>query len=236
MRIRIDFQSPYPQVQFTDSMNAALVAALVEAGLDSKQLVGESAQPWTFGMVAQSRPGKKRQVKSVILASPSASMVEAFTRLQPAQIAVHSCNGDVIDGRGARILPCDDLPPGVTEVMINFVSPFLLPMKKQGRDKTRFHETLPLDEAPMALKAGLDRRAGQPLDLSLEIDWLAGAAYAHNKHLVHIRRFPSGKKMILPGFMVPITLRGAPDAIRFAYLAGFGAKTRNGNGCPMLMP
>ncbi|MCG5508765.1 CRISPR-associated endoribonuclease Cas6 [Ectothiorhodospira lacustris] len=222
-------------VQFTDSMNAALVSALVAAGLRPEEVVGETAEPWTFGMEAYSRPGRKRRVHSVVLSSPSKRFAEAANRINPADISVTSCNGDVINGASARLLTCDDLPPGASEIMIGFISPFLLPVKKDGRTKTRFHEELPISEVPTALKMGLDRRAKRTLDLSIAIDPLSAATDGRRKHLVHIRRFPSGKKMILPGFIVPMTLRGTPEDVRFAYLAGLGAKTRNGNGCPTLM-
>lgn len=235
MRIRIDFGGNPQHVQFTDSMNAALVAALVAAGLRSEELVGESAEPWTFGMEAYSLPGRKRRVRSVVLSSPSPTLAQVADRINPSDIAVSSCNGDVIDGTGARILPCDDIPDGTTELMIGFISPFLLPTKKEARAKTRYFEELPVSEAPTALKAGLDRRAGRSLDLRITIDPLSAATDGRRKHLVHIRRFPTGRKMILPGFIVPMTLRGSAEDIRFAYLAGFGAKTRNGNGCPTLM-
>ncbi|MCG5525957.1 hypothetical protein LRB11_13615 [Ectothiorhodospira haloalkaliphila] len=235
MRVRIDFGNTPQMVQFTDSMNAALVSALVAAGLRSEEVVGETAEPWTFGMEAYSHPGRKRLVHSVVLSSPSTRLSEAAVRINPADVSVTSCNGDVIDGTGARLLPCNDLPSGVSEIMIGFISPFLLPVKKNGRTKTRFHEELPIDEVPTALKMGLDRRAKRSLDLSIAMDPLSAATDGRRKHLVHIRRFPSGKKMILPGFVVPMTLRGTPDDVRFAYLAGLGAKTRNGNGCPTLM-
>ena len=231
MRIRIDFGGNPQNVRFTDSMNAALVAA----GLRSEEVVGESAEPWTFGMEAYSHPGRKRRVHSVVVSSPSPRFGEIADRLNPSAVAVSSCNGDVIDGTGARVLPSDDLPDTTTEVMIGFISPFLLPMKKEGRAKTRFYEELPTADAPAALKTGLERRARRSLDLTIDIDPLSAATDGRRKHLVHIRQFPTGRMMILPGFVVPMTLRGSAEDIRFAYLAGFGAKTRNGNGCPTLM-
>lgn len=235
MRIRIDFTGNPQRVRFTDSMNAALVSALVGAGLRSEEVVGEAAEPWTFGMEAYSLAGHKRRVHAVVLSSPSPRFAQVAGQINPEAITAKSCNGDVIDGAGARVSSCDDLPDGITEVMIGFVSPFLLPRKKDGRIKTRFFEELPIAETPAALKAGLDRRAGRTLDLTIAIDPLSAATDGTRKHLVHIRRFPSGQNMVLPGFILPMTLRGAAEDVRFAYLAGLGAKTRNGNGCPTLM-
>lgn len=235
MRLRIDFGARPQMVRYVDSMNASIVALMTGAGLTSTQLTGEQALPWTFGMEAFSLPGRKRRVRSVVVSSPDPAFAEIVSRLDPAAMKVQSCNGDVIDGAGARILPCDDLAPQADEVMIGFISPFLLAQKKEGRDKTRFHEDLPIAEAPSALKAGLDRRAGRELDLEIIIDPLTARTDGAKKHLIHIRRFPSGKDMILPGFAPPLTLRGKPEDVRFAYLAGLGAKTRAGAGCPRLM-
>ncbi|MDD2867477.1 CRISPR-associated endoribonuclease Cas6 [Neomegalonema sp.] len=235
MRIRIDFKGCVQHVSYVDSMNAALVAGLTEAGLTSEQVVGEQAYPWTFGMEAFSAPGRKRRVRSVVVSSPHPAFAEVLPRLDAAKVKVRSCNGDVIDGAEARILPCDDLAPGADEIMIGFISPFILPAAKEGKSKTRFHEELPVEEAPAALKAGLDRRAGRELALEIVIDPLTARTDGRKKHLIHIRRFPNGRSMILPGFAAPMTLRGAPEDVRFAYLAGFGAKTRAGNGCPALM-
>ncbi|WP_018632662.1 CRISPR-associated endoribonuclease Cas6 [Neomegalonema perideroedes] len=235
MRIRLDFRMRPQLVQYTDSLNAALVAMFTEAGLTSEQVVGEQAFPWTFGMEAFSAPGRKRRVNSVVISSPHPAFREALPRLEAAKARVRSCNGDVIDGAEARIQPCDDLAPGANEIMIGFISPFILPAAKEGKAKTRFHEELPVAEAPAALKAGLNRRAGRELDLEIVIDPLTARTDGRRKHLIHIRRFPNGRSMILPGFAAPLTLRGDPEDVRFAYLAGFGAKTRAGNGCPALM-
>ena len=43
-----------------------------------------------------------------------------------------------------------------------------------------------------------------------------------------------GKDLFQTAFAVPMTLKGAPGDVRFAFLAGIGAKTHAGFGCPIL--
>lgn len=67
MRVLIDFRKQPQRYRYTDSMNAALVAGLVAAGLHSDDLVGEKALPWTFGTAGKAGPDGRRTVYSVIL-------------------------------------------------------------------------------------------------------------------------------------------------------------------------
>ncbi|WP_235442193.1 CRISPR-associated endoribonuclease Cas6 [Rhabdonatronobacter sediminivivens] len=216
-------------------MNAALVAGLAAAGIPSSRLVGERAAPWTFGMEGEILEGKGRLVRSVVVSTPDQELAEAMTRLDPPTISVRSGNGDRIDGDGATISVADELVPGTEEVMITFISPFVLMAKKAGREKTVFCENLPTSTLSEVMKAGLEKRAFRRLDLSVSVDPLSARIDGRRKHLTHYRRLKNGRSLILPGFIVPLTLRGNPEDVRFAYLAGFGAKTRAGNGCPALM-
>ena len=134
MRVLIDFRKQPQRYRYTDSMNAALVAGLVAAGLHSDDLVGEKALPWTFGTAGKAGPDGRRTVYSVILSSPSPRVAEALARLDPDEIRVASSNGDAIYLGGAALRHCPSLPPeGVAELMVSFASPFLVPMPKQGR-------------------------------------------------------------------------------------------------------
>lgn len=235
MRVLIEFQRSPQQYRYADSMNAALVAGLVAAGLRSDELVGEKALPWTFGTAGKAGPGGKRIVFSVTLSSPSERFAEALTRLDPGEIRVASSNGDTIYLAGAVLRHCPSLPAGgAAELMVTFASPFLVPMPKQGREKTRFHDDLFGVDLNAALVAGVSRRAGRTLDLTISTDRLSMATDL-KKQLVHLRRLSNGKPLFHPAFSVPMTLRGRPEDVRFAFLAGVGAKTHAGFGCPILM-
>ena len=234
MRIRIDFRTD-TYLRYVDSMNAALVAGLVDAGLSTGDLVGRHSLPWTFGMAARARPGGERRVFSVTVSSPSERFCDALYRLNPEAVRTESDNGDRINLSGAKIRRLRDLPEGgVAALMIGFASPFLIPVKKQGREKTRFHDDLTGVDLNAALTTSLSRRAGRPLDLTISVDRLSFLTDL-KKHLVHVRLLPGGKPLIHPAFSVPMSLKGNPQDVRFAFLAGIGAKTHAGFGCPILM-
>lgn len=234
MRFQIVF-SRDQQVRFTDSMNAAIVAGLTEAGMASSLLVGMGAVPWTFGMNGRSRPGKPRIIRSVIVSSPDPRFAEAMRGAKPHNFGVKSSNGDVIDGSGSSILQDNTAPEGETDLMINFLSPFVMKARKDISGGSLFLESLPLDQLHIAMKAGLERRAGRQLDLAISVDPLSAKTDGRRKHMIHYRKLANGRSFILPGYALPMRLQGDPEDVRFAYLAGFGSKTRAGNGCPIRM-
>lgn len=234
MRFQIVFAKPQ-HVRFTDSMNAAIVAGLTEAGMPSARLVGMSAVPWTFGMEGRSRLGRPRIIRSVTLSSPDPEFAEAMKAARSQDFQVSSSNGDVIDARGASIWQDITAPEGEADVMINFLSPFVIKTKKDSGSGHPFLENMPVEDLHVALKTGLDHRAGRELDLVISVDALSARTDGRRKHMIHYRRMSNGKSLILPGYAVPMRLQGTPEDIRFAYLAGFGSKTRAGNGCPVRM-
>lgn len=235
MRLVFDFRGAPQRFRYADSMNAALVAGMAAAGLKSEELVGSGAVPWTFGTAGRASANGERLVYSVTLSSPSPRFDEVAGRLRPDEFRVASSNGDSIYLGGATIRSCPDLPSeGVAELMVAFASPFLVPVHKQGREKTRFHEDLTEVDLSAALVAGLERRAGRSLELTVTVDRLAMATDLR-KHIVQVRRLANGRSLFHPAFSVPMTLRGKPEDVRFAFLAGIGAKTHAGFGCPIMM-
>lgn len=234
MRIRIDLRRSPQRLRYTDSMNAALVAGLVAAGLSSEELVGPGSFPWTFGLGGFAKPDGERTITSVTLSSPSERFGAALARLRPEAVTVRSTNGDMIDCAGGALRACPDLPDdGVPALMIGFASPFLIPMAKAGREKTRFYESLDGVDLSAAIVRGLSRRAGRDLDLAAHVDPLSMAVDLKRRQ-VRIRRMAGGKDLFQTAFSVPMTLHGAPGDVRFAFLAGIGAKAHAGFGCPIL--
>lgn len=234
MRFRLAL-SASQQVRFTDSMHAAIVAGLTETGMASELLVGMGAVPWTFGMEGRSRAGKPRIIRSVIISSPDPRFAKAMRAAKPQHFRKASSNGDVIDGRGASIWQDITAPEGETDVLINFLSPFVMKARKDGSGSPPFLEKLPVEDLPVILKSGLERRAGRQLDLTISVDSLSAMTDGRRKHMIHYRKMADGKSLILPGYALPMRLQGDPEDIRFAYLAGFGSKSRAGNGCPIRM-
>lgn len=234
VRFQVVFEK-FQQVRFTDSMNAAIVAGLTAAGMAPDLLVGMGAVPWTFGMEGWSKAGKPRLIRSLIVSSPDLRFAEAMRAAKASDFRVTSSNGDVIDGRGASIWQDITTPEGDTDILINFLSPFVIKARKSEGGTHPFLESLPENDLHEALKTGLDRRAGRDLNLRISVDPLSLKTDGRRKHMVHYRRMANGKSLILPGYALPMRLQGAPEDLRFAYLAGLGSKTRAGNGCPVRM-
>jgi CRISPR-associated endoribonuclease Cas6 len=104
---------------------------------------------------------------------------------------------------------------------------------KRGRERTRFHDSLDGVDLGAAFSAGLSRRAGRPVRIEVGLDPLTMRVDGRRR-LVRTRTDPTGRAIMIPAFSLPLTLRGAPEDLSFAYLAGLGAKTTGGFGCPIL--
>lgn len=240
MRIKIDLSGAPQTLRYNDSMNAAIVAGLTAAGLASEEVTGAKALPWTFALHrAASRHRRQDRddaprgitVSGLTISSPSDRIAEALSRIEPADITVASSNGDQICCAGGLILRDEpDFQDGVMEV--TFASPVLLMRKKEGSQKTVWaNDQDEIDLGP-ALHRGLSNRAGR--DLDLRVSPLGGTP--QDKVVIPLRRDARiGKDMMMPAFRIPLHLDGAAEDLRFAYLAGFGAKTRAGFGCPTLL-
>lgn len=233
MRQFIDLSRNPVSFRFMDSMNAALVASLTSAGGAPEDLVGNGAAPWTFGVKGYTKPGGEMVATGVLLSTPSATLASAFEKLDPRSAVVCSANGDRIDlGKGFKTR-CR-AAPGVDqdEAMLCFQSPVAIMQKKDTREKTAWVESLTEIDIDAALKTGLERRAGRSLDIAFAMDRLTRMTAIRRK--VPIRRDRQGRSSFVIAFSAPIAVRGTPADLRFAYLAGLGAKTRAGFGCPLL--
>lgn len=234
MRLTIDLGRNPQSLVYTDSMNAAIVAGLVAAGLTSEQLVGEGALPWTFAMAGRASRGHGRRILRLTLSSPAAAFAEALERLDPSEIRVASSNGDRIDCSGGVRHSGRGPARGTDCLAVTFGSPVALMRASGEREKRKWADSLEDIDLDAALRTSLTRRAGRDLDLSVSVDPLTRIA-GTVRQLVKLRKMPNGRPAIIPAFTFPLTLRGAPEDIRFAFLAGLGAKTRAGFGCPILL-
>ena len=236
MRIHIDLSGAPQSMRYTDSMNAAIVAGLTATGLASAEVTGAHALPWTFALHrapdrTRLNPNGGTLVHGVTISSPSPRVADALSRLDPADLTVASSNGDRICCAGGLVLR-DEPEIRAEGLMVTFASPVLLMRKKQGSEKTVWADAPDQVDLGPALHRGLSNRAGRDLDLRITPVELAPA----ERIMVPLRRDARrGLDMVLPAFRILLRLEGAVEDIRFAYLAGFGAKTRAGFGCPALL-
>ena len=234
MRATIHLQNSPQMFRFQDSVHAALVAGLSAAGASSADLVGPAARPWSFAVKGYSRAGGESVATSSLLSSPDERIQRAMAALDVMTIRVAADNGDAIDCGGGRLAACHRMPaPGQQEIALALASPVAVARPKTGREKTALAETLDGIDVAAALKRSVEARAGRGLDLEVLVDRLAMRTDLA-KRLIWLRRAPTGKRIGVPAFRFPFALRGAPEDLRFAFLAGFGAKTRQGFGLPII--
>ena len=234
MRAYIDLQRKPVSYRFLDSVHAALVAGLVEAGIDACELIGEAALHWCFAAKGYSRRGGDCMLAGVMISTASEKFADRLRVLDPRAVRVASNNGDRLDlSHGVlREMP-NLLSTEIRDAMFIFASPFVLPRKKVGVEKTRYLDCLDGVDVDAALRRSLERRAGRSLDIAFGIDRLSLRADG-TPRMVRYRRMKNGRDQMMRAFSLPISVKGTPASIRFAYLAGLGAKTRVGFGCPIL--
>lgn len=212
-------------------MNAAVVAGLAAAGAPSATMVGPKAEPWTFGVKGYSVRGGEMVTTAVLISSPSEIIAGAVEKLHVGDIAVQSRNGDAFALAGGRKHQLLEAP--VQDVaLLAFQSPFALKRRPGQRSDGDWIDRLEDVDIDSALRRGLEVRAGRSLDVTFEVDALSRVTAVKRKVSLRVDR--SGRKVFVPAFSTPMAMRGTPTDVRFAYLAGLGAKTRAGFGCPIL--
>ena len=233
LKMRFAFKKIRPRFRFLDTVNAALVSGLVEAGVASEKVVGREAGPWTFAVKGFSKRGGVTIMSGLTVSTPDSEIAHALAKLDPQATRTKSSNGDELDFAGADIDVELRLPhEGVSELAVAFGSPFAIMKPKTGRSKTCFHDDLTGVDLSAALRASVSARAGKELDLEFFVDPLTLAVNGRPRFVS--TRFVRNRRILIPAFSMPLTMRGRPEDIRFTYFAGVGAKTRGGFGCPVL--
>lgn len=224
-------KGPRQRYQFLDSIHAAIISGWTLSGVKPEDVIGESARPWTFAPVQYSKVGGESHVSGLTISTPDPFLSEALVKMEAHAISARSCNGDVITFAGAEKKMLDDpITDAHSEISLCFASPFVVMKPKEGRTKTEFADALSGLDLSAAFSAGLSKRAGRAVIVEVGVDGLTLATDGKPRH-VYTRR-QKGRRVTVPAFALPLTLRGSAEDLRFAYFAGLGAKTRNGFGCP----
>lgn len=233
MRIKFDLRRCPQSAAFTDSINAALVAGMVAAGAKSEDIVGQGAKPWTFGAEGRSSRNGVAKIYSVTVSTPDPSFGEILAQLKPDEIRCASSNGDTLYFGGASRTILDTATARTEELMVSFASPFAIRLRKLGTPSKAFVDDLSEVDLDAALRTGLERRAGRSLEVAFHVDQLSMLTDVR-KRVVPLRKTKM-TTIRIPAFSVPMTIRGKPEDVEFAFLAGLGAKTHAGFGCPIFM-
>lgn len=233
LRIRLSFAGSRPTFRYLDSVNAAIVAGLAQAGATSQIMVGPDAHNWTFAVKGYSRRGGETVMSGLMISTADEAFGSYLHKFDSRYARAESSNGDKLNFAQAWKSVEDRAPsPTAGEVALNFASPFVLLKKKTGREKSDFADKLSDVDVSNALRAGLSRRAGREVDVEFSIDPIT--RIADGKPRFVSTRKAGTRRILVPAFSLPMTVRGTPEDIRFAYYAGLGAKTRGGFGCPIL--
>ncbi|WP_138472164.1 MULTISPECIES: CRISPR-associated endoribonuclease Cas6 [Rhodobacterales] len=220
--------------RYIDSVHAALVAGLTSAGVSGERLVGGGAADWTFACKGFAARGGLMTLKSLLVSTADPEVARAFEVLDPEALQKRSSNGDVIDFSGGRIVEEMRRPAsGQDEICLAFASPFALigPKTAEAR-KTWFVRSAAETDFPEAIRVGLQRRAGRDLDVEVAIDRLTLLTEGRSRPVALRQAGP--RRVMIPGFSMPVTLRGNAEDLSWVYFSGIGAKTRLGFGCPIL--
>lgn len=220
---------------YLDSVHAALIAGLTTAGMPADRVIGAFAAPWTFAAKGYAKPGGQITLTGLMISTSDPKMSDALDRLNPQAVVKHSMNGDIIDLSHWRKVEEKRRPhPDAREVCVGFASPFALSVRKQDRQggKPQFVGNLKDVNVADALRQSLVRRLPEGGALDVAIDRLTLAVEGAPRPVSF--KLMGGKRQMIFGYRMPITLRGDPQCIAAAYFGGLGAKTRLGFGCPIL--
>lgn len=231
-RMMLSLKTDPQKYVYLDSVHAALVAGLSEAGLSSDELVGRNALPWTFACQGRARPGGVKSVFDILLSTPDEKVAAAFENLNLWNARVQSSNGDKIDLSRGQLRDEKRGPSGSGEVCVMFASPFCLIQKTGQCEKTRMISCVDEGDIREAIEGSVKRRLGGAADIEVAIDKLTLMTQSQARW-VRLRN-QNGMDIKIPAFNMPVTLRGDSKDIDWIYHAGIGAKTRQGFGCPLM--
>lgn len=240
---RYRFDLPTPQSYITqDLIHDALVAAFLEAGARSDQVMGAKSLPWNFapitagGRYDAERGVSIRRLRSLVVSSADPKISAWLEQIQAEQIvAARALSAEIISLVGAT--KSEEIAPFVKHqeaTAVHWLSPFLRrPARAVGIKKKQSWLVDPKEMEKRSPGEDLARRLGREGNLGLS--WAADRLVLRSgakRHSVDLKAHPkTGRAMWVSGTMVPFVLSGPTESLVLAWYAGLGAKTRMGFGC-----
>lgn len=217
--------TPY---QFRDSVHAALISAMREAGAEESELLGEKAKPWNFAPI-NVFSGGKMLLKGVTVSTSDEALGRIISRINPAAVSWNSTNGDRINfGDGQVRSFRNPIPTGGGSIQVSFSSPFVISQRSDGGKKT-WIENLQGVDLGAAFSAGLSKRHGRQIKLEVKLDAFSALANAARSTIIAVRKAAT-RTITYPGFLATLQIEGTYDDLAAAYFSGLGEKTRYGFG------
>lgn len=240
-RYRFELPSPRPYIT-QDLIHDALVAAFMDAGARSEQVIGAQALPWNFapltagGRYDADRGVSTRRLRGLVVSSADPVVSGWLEQIQGENIiAARALSAEMISLAGA--IKREELPPFSVHqeaTAVHWLSPFLRRAPRMAGDEGK--QGWLVDPKEMEKRSpglSLAARFGKEGDLGLfwAADRLALRSGA-TRHSVDVKVHPqTGRAVWVSGTKVPFVLSGPSQSLVLAWYAGLGAKTRMGFGC-----
>src|SRR5262245_18060525 len=97
LRVRFSFTDVRPTFRYLDSVNAAIVAGLEQAGATTADMVGPTARNWTFAVKGFSRREGETVMSGLTISTPDEALVPFLGQLDARHMRVASSNGDTLN-------------------------------------------------------------------------------------------------------------------------------------------
>lgn len=215
-----------------DQVHDALVHAWAALGATAGEVVGPSAEPWSFGVETVNWRAPRRLASAVHVATVSPRLEPLLARMRAEHIQRRPERGRRIDFAALEpALEPDPAPvaPGTAALPVTMVSPLVIRPQERIRDKKPILDLTAVDLSA-AVSAGLSRAARREVRIEVTPDRLYAAGRAHVCASVPVK-IRDGQTHRVAGLMVPLLLRGSAADLETAWDAGLGGKTRMGFGC-----
>lgn len=231
---RVRLRLPRGQIvryRHLDLLHDAIVSGLIGAGAEPAQVIGTTAQPWTFAALGWHH-GHEGQAHGLVIATPSPVLASALAALAPDAVRyARAGTGELCDFAAAAVEP--EPPPFLGDPAVLGVltlSPIAI-SDPAAAPRKRWFTDLGGCDLSAAVNARLSRLAGRPVALSVQPDSLYLRANPRHSVLVSTKALPNGRRAYVIGMQAPLVISGSRDDVLLAWYAGLGEKTRNGFGC-----
>lgn len=240
-RYRFELPSPRPYIT-QDLIHDALVAALLDVGASSEQVVGPKALNWNFapltagGRYDAERGVSTRRMRGLVVSSADPTVSGWLEQLQGEQIvAARALSGEMISLAGS--VKREEASPFTKHqeaTAVYWLSPFLRRAPRaDGKASKQAWVTDPKEIEKQSPGGKLAERLGRQGDMGLF--WAADRLSLRSgptRHGVDIKVHPhTGRALWVSGTKTPFVLSGPTESLVLAWYAGLGAKTRMGFGC-----
>ncbi|WP_005220817.1 CRISPR-associated endoribonuclease Cas6 [Marichromatium purpuratum] len=230
-RVRLQLR-PGEQADYRhqDLIHDTLINAWIESGARPDQVIGASAQPWTFAPLGFHNQHQGR-AHTLVVSTPSAELAAILAAFEISALRhARTTTGELLDFTSATLV--HESPPMLSEqatLGVLTLSPIVI--RDRSAPGKRWHTRLDAFDLSAAVNTRLSRIAGREVALEVHPDSLYLRANPRHSVLVSTKRMRNGHSAFVIGMSAPLVLAGSREDLLLAWYTGLGEKTRNGFGC-----